>query len=296
MEEFRIPIIIISIFFGLFILPAMIIKLLVKLHLKLRFTQKGFSLFHLGFKKKKPIEELMKAVDIEKYTRYHKSREWIYLGYDISNEFDFILGVNYDNEVEYSGVAYNAPVTSYVKVVGRRPHHERVYDGYYSIMFEDHNDQIINFWCPSYRVFDISDFPSVAVVRLCIYPYFIRVLKDKEAMKKFKLYSPFGKENYISGFSSGIFSMWEYFGRNDKTNFAEVYACGEVLSCEKKKNDITKRTYYEMSIDTGSAVMVVVARRRAFWKLPKIGQYALVNGQLSGIIENHSPIVNESRC
>lgn len=97
---------------------------------------------------------------------------------------------------------------------------------------------------------------------------------------------------HLNGQSQRVSSVWELMGRPGDKRIAEVYVCGIVGSCVKKQNDFTKRNYYEITIDTGSEQLVMVARRRVFWRLPKESEYIAVNGYLAGYIEHHILEVN----
>jgi len=152
-------------------------------------------------------------------------------------------------------------------------------------MLDRHLDQIVNFSCPFYRRYHNIELPVEGIMRLSLYPCFVRTFYDRETIENFTLIKSHGGKDSISGISKGLFNYWEFCGCPANRNCADVYVCGEVQSCVKKKNSVTGRSYYVTTIDIGSALLDVVSKRRAFWALPKNGEFLAVYGQLTGYLE-----------
>ncbi|MEZ5357521.1 MAG: hypothetical protein R3F48_01740 [Candidatus Zixiibacteriota bacterium] len=268
---------------ALFILTVYILK---KLYLMQKFTEYGAGLHHLGFKGKNPFRKTAKMLRKYSPDNIIHLKEWNYLLYSKSERLHVALGFDAFEIGNYVSVTFKSKYTTMADVVGRIPNESIETAGYLSIVPINHFDQILNVHCPFYRLYHALKLPRRARLRLSIMPVLLHVFSDENKIRQFKFMRTISSDESITGHSKILLNVTDWLNKVPDYSKANTYACGEVVEHQKLTNQFTGRSFHVTTIDTGIALIDVFARRRAFWQLPKKGEFIATQGILSGYIEN----------
>ncbi|KAA3636616.1 MAG: hypothetical protein DWP97_02475 [Calditrichaeota bacterium] len=274
-----------GIIFGVSILFFIIIYILKKLYLKQKFIKSGFGLRHIGFKGELPMDQVASALKNQNPKYIVQSGEWRYAGFDTIEGLYSVVGINSYDQAEYVNVAYRSTHTVPVKVVRKIPDPQDIYKGFFGVTFEHEPNNIINILCPIYRLYHSGRIPANASARLVFFPSLIRVFPNEKMLKEFSLFPKTAEQKPIAGVAYGIYNLYDIYFNNDKQIKSFTYICGKFLHHKKKKNNITGRSYHVVTIDTGFCELEIPSLRRAYWRLPREGEFLCAMGQITGYFE-----------
>jgi|GEM_PF-3283264 len=271
---------------GLPLLFLLVVAVMKRLYLRQRFTKPGFAFHHLGIKGENPRQRIFDIISNDRPSYVMRIDDWRYIGCSTIPELECVAGIDPDGNLEYLGAAYKPSNAVRGRITGKFPKADEDHAGYFVVALEEDCCRTVNFHCPFYRAYHYASLPADFDLSLSLFPSLVRVFEDQVTLEHYRFQMGRNPAAAVTGVSAGLYNLWEMTERPTTAPPNVVYVCGEVKGVRKRRSSISGKRYYVTSIKIGSAILDMVCQRRAFWSLPKKGEYIAVMGQLIGYLSS----------